>query len=162
MPCKDIWLVLGGIARSGKRVADHIERYAFRLILDVDGLVDARRAAEGLAHFFRESGTLPYTSKGDQNTYGLFAELCRRLRRATGRVGIIVPTGLVADMSYADFFAALVDAQELLDGAAQVGIARAGMVEKGRAVVRSQLECGLEELVDFAPAIGVHGEAARL
>lgn len=68
---------------------------------------DARRA-EGESHFVRNSGAFELTAVGDVNTYALFAELNRTLLAATGRAGVIVPTGIATDDGTKDFFGDLV------------------------------------------------------
>jgi hypothetical protein len=68
---------------------------------------DARRA-EGESHFVRSSGAFELTAVGDVNTYALFAELNRTLLAATGRAGVIVPTGIATDDGTKDFFGDLV------------------------------------------------------
>jgi hypothetical protein len=49
------------------------------------------------------------TAGGDVNTYALFAEHFRSLMNATGRAGVIVPTGIATDKTTKDFFGDLVE-----------------------------------------------------
>jgi hypothetical protein len=69
----------------------------------------AKRAAEGASHFIRHSGRYPLCGRGDVNTYAVFAELMRTAIGSTGRVGIIVPTGIVTDDTTKLFFQDLID-----------------------------------------------------
>jgi hypothetical protein len=66
-----------------------------------------RKAAATLT-FARESGEFPLSARGDINTYALFVELATRIVSATGRVGMIVPTGLITDVTTAPLFHSLV------------------------------------------------------
>ena len=65
---------------------------------------NAKRAAESRSLFVRCSGRFPYCGRGDVNTYSVFAELDKRLVAATGRVGCVVPSGLVSDDTTKAFF----------------------------------------------------------
>ncbi|MGO8879239.1 MAG: Eco57I restriction-modification methylase domain-containing protein [Desulfomonilaceae bacterium] len=60
--------------------------------------------AEATSIFFRHSGRLPLTARGDINTYALFAELSQTLLNTNGRSGIIVKTGIATDDTYKFFF----------------------------------------------------------
>ena len=73
----------------------------------------ASRAAEGQSHFVRQSARYPLCGQGDVNTFALFAEHNRLLRRPKGRAGFIVPAGLVADDTTKEFFQSLVDGHAL-------------------------------------------------
>lgn len=53
------------------------------------------------------------TSRGDINTYSVFAETTRNLISPTGRVGIIVPTGIATDDTCKNFFGDLTQKQNL-------------------------------------------------
>lgn len=72
----------------------------------------AKRAAEGISHFVRQSGLYPYTGRGDVNLYPLFVELSMRLVRPGGRVGLIVPTGIATDHTYRAFFQHLMETRQ--------------------------------------------------
>lgn len=49
------------------------------------------------------------TSKGELNTYQLFAELFLKLRKESGRAGVIVPTGIATDKGNSKFFRYIVE-----------------------------------------------------
>jgi hypothetical protein len=74
---------------------------------------EALHAAESASRFLRGSGQYPLTGRGDINTYSVFAERMRRLLRACGRAGIIVPTGIATDDTNKFFFGDLVERGEL-------------------------------------------------
>ncbi len=74
---------------------------------------DARKA-EGESHLLRQSSRFPLAGRGDVNTYAVFAELMRNAIRATGRVGVIVPTGVATDDTLKFFFGDLVDRRSLV------------------------------------------------
>ncbi|MFI5458113.1 MAG: Eco57I restriction-modification methylase domain-containing protein, partial [Isosphaerales bacterium] len=73
-----------------------------------------RRAAEGESHIARDSGRFPFCGRGDVNTYTLFAELDRQIIGAFGRVGIVVPPGIVYDDTTKHFFRDLVERRSLV------------------------------------------------
>ncbi|WP_170861323.1 N-6 DNA methylase [Geitlerinema sp. PCC 9228] len=70
---------------------------------------EAKQFAEAQGKFVRESGRFPLTSKGDINTYAVFAETDRNLVGKKGRAGIIVPTGIVSDDTTKKFFEDLIE-----------------------------------------------------
>ena len=72
------------------------------------------RVAEGESTLLRNSGRYPLGGRGDVNTYAVFAELMRNAISATGRVGVIVPTGIATDDTTKHFFADLVDRESLV------------------------------------------------
>ncbi len=59
-----------------------------------DRFTEAKHATECSSKFSRQSGRFPLTAVGDVNTYALFTEHNKNLLSKTGRVGIIVPTGI--------------------------------------------------------------------
>ncbi|MFE3769599.1 Eco57I restriction-modification methylase domain-containing protein [Streptomyces sp. NPDC059122] len=68
----------------------------------------AKRRAEGESQFLRSSQRYPLTGRGDINTYAVFAETDRALIDPTGRIGVIVPTGIATDSTTQFFFKDLV------------------------------------------------------
>ncbi len=62
-----------------------------------------------IGRFISSRGLFSLTSKGELNTYQLFAELFLRLRKEGGRSGVIVPTGIATDKSNSTFFRFLVE-----------------------------------------------------
>ena len=73
----------------------------------------AKHDADATSKFLRESDRCPLTSRGDINTYSVFAETTRNLISPTGRVGIIVPTGIATDDTCKNFFGDLTQKQNL-------------------------------------------------
>lgn len=71
------------------------------------------RDAQATSEFVRNGERFPYGGVGDVNTYALFADHFTQAVAPWGRVGIIVPTGLVTDYTYRAFFAHLVDERRL-------------------------------------------------
>ena len=65
---------------------------------------EAKRKAESMSLFVRQSGRYPLTSHGDINTYAVFAETFLRLLNARGRAGFVVPTGIATDGSTQRYF----------------------------------------------------------
>lgn len=56
-----------------------------------------KRQAEGTIHLLLRSGHFPLCGRGDVNTYSVFAEQSRHLIDGAGRVGLILPTGIVTE-----------------------------------------------------------------
>jgi hypothetical protein len=67
----------------------------------------AKREAEGSGEFIRGSGRFALTAVGDLNTYALFAEHFLKLIGPSGRLGMIVPTGIATDNSTKAYFDAI-------------------------------------------------------
>jgi hypothetical protein len=74
----------------------------------------ARHAHDSFARFLGESERFPLCGRGRINTYAVFAELSRELVAGTGRVGIIVPTGIATDDTNKLFFRELVQDRTLV------------------------------------------------
>lgn len=75
---------------------------------------DAKARADRALSYARGSGRYPLTGKGDVNTYMLFAELARTIVALTGRVGLLVPSGIATDDTTKDFFNELMVAKSLM------------------------------------------------
>jgi N-6 DNA Methylase len=60
--------------------------------------------AESRGKFLRSSSQYPLTSRGDINTYSVFAELITSLVRPGGRTGAVLPTGIATDDTNKAFF----------------------------------------------------------
>ena len=74
---------------------------------------EAQHSAETQSKFFHASGRYPLTGRGDINVYSIFAENDRRLIAPTGRVGVIVPTGIATDDTNKAFFGDVVSKRAL-------------------------------------------------
>ena len=75
---------------------------------------EVKQLADAQGQFMRESGRYQLTSKGDINTYAVFAETDRKLVSNKGRSGIVVPTGIATDNSCKDFFGSLIESCNLV------------------------------------------------
>jgi hypothetical protein len=75
--------------------------------------ITAKDSTEKTMTYIRQCGRFPLAGKGDINTYSVFAELAHSIVSPTGRVGLLVPTGIATDKTNEDFFAKLVDSQSL-------------------------------------------------
>lgn len=80
-----------------------------------DNYTNAKLTAERTLDHVRKSGEFPLTARGDINTYMLFAELARKLVAPTGRVGLLVPSGISTDHTTREFFATLMDTKALIN-----------------------------------------------
>lgn len=74
----------------------------------------AKHAADAETKFVRASDRFPLAATGDINTYALFTELARDLAGETGRLGLLVPVGIVTDATTKDLFGAMVKNGELV------------------------------------------------
>ncbi len=70
--------------------------------------------SESSSRFVRGSERFPLTGRGDVNTYSIFAETARSICRPTGRVGMIVPSGIATDDTTKAFFADLANTNSLV------------------------------------------------
>jgi hypothetical protein len=61
------------------------------------------RHAEALSHFMGNSGRFPFGGVGDVNLYAVFADLMQANVSNLGRVGVILPSGLVSGFTYRRF-----------------------------------------------------------
>lgn len=75
---------------------------------------NAKRIALGSAHILSSSGAYPLCSCGDLNTFGLFAELARVVLASYGRLGCVLPTGIVTDDPYKHFFHDVITSKSLV------------------------------------------------
>ena len=74
----------------------------------------ARAETDRMLTYARSSGRFPLTGKGDINTYVLFAELACQIVAPTGRVGLLVPSGIATDKTTSKFFESLISAKRLI------------------------------------------------
>jgi len=75
--------------------------------------IQAKDSTEKTMTYIRQCNHYPLTGKGDINTYAIFVELAHSIVSPTGRVGLLVPTGIATDKTNEDFFAKLVNSQTL-------------------------------------------------
>ena len=75
--------------------------------------IAAKDSAEKTMTYIRQCDRFPLAGKGDINTYAVFAELAHSIVSPTGRVGLLVPTGIATDKTNEDFFAKLVNSETL-------------------------------------------------
>lgn len=71
--------------------------------------VAEKRRSEGISHIMRMSGRYPLAGRGDINTYAVFAETNRNLLGGSGRLGVILPTGIATDATTQYYFKDLVE-----------------------------------------------------
>ncbi|MFE6063704.1 Eco57I restriction-modification methylase domain-containing protein [Streptomyces sp. NPDC056431] len=75
--------------------------------------IAARRLSEGVSHLLRGSGRFPLAGRGDVNTYAVFAEAASLGIASSGRLGLVLPTGIATDATTAPFFSDLVRTSRL-------------------------------------------------
>jgi hypothetical protein len=80
----------------------------FQRYLALKASIDAQR------NYCHNSGEYPLTGQGRSNFYAAFAELAFQLVAPHGRVGLLVPSGIVSDMTTKDFFAAIAESNRLI------------------------------------------------
>ena len=74
---------------------------------------EALHDADCQSKFLRHSDRFKLTARGDINTYSVFAELFTNLINPSGRVGVVIPTGIATDDTNKFFFAHLVENNRL-------------------------------------------------
>jgi hypothetical protein len=74
----------------------------------------ALRTVEGINSFVRSGVRFPLCGVGRVNLFALFAEAARSLVCPSGRVGQILPSGIVADDSTKLYFQSIVDRKQLV------------------------------------------------
>ena len=79
-----------------------------------NAFLDDSRQAEGESQLLRSTGRYPLCGRGDINTYAVFAELFKSVINSSGRVGVIVPSGIATDDTTKFFFRDIIDAQMLV------------------------------------------------
>ena len=70
--------------------------------------------SEGVSTLLRHCGRYPLTGRGDINTYSVFAEAMRDAMSPTGRVAMIVPTGIATDDTTKYFLSNLVNRRSIV------------------------------------------------
>lgn len=79
-----------------------------------DAYESAKRSAEAATEFIRTGQRFELSASGDINTYALFADLAFGAAHEEGRVGIILPSGLVSDYTNRKLFGHLVEAGRIV------------------------------------------------
>jgi hypothetical protein len=74
----------------------------------------AKHAADAESKFLRNSTRFQFGAVGDINTYALFAETSDTLTCRLGMVGLVLPTGLITDDTYKDYFVDLLRRKRLV------------------------------------------------
>ena len=74
----------------------------------------AKTYAEKMLAYVRGCRLYPLTGRGDINTYAIFAELAHTIVAPTGRVGILVPSGIATDDTTKEFFGELTNSGALV------------------------------------------------
>lgn len=74
----------------------------------------AFRHADGERHLLSESGRFPLCGQGRINTYAVFAEAMRDALSPSGRMGMVVPTGIATDDTTKEFFGDVVAKRSLV------------------------------------------------
>ena len=73
----------------------------------------AKASAESFLSYVRDSGFYPLMGKGDTNLYAIFAEKALRLMSKTGRLGLVVPSGIATDDTTKEYFQHIVNRRML-------------------------------------------------
>jgi hypothetical protein len=88
-------------ASDRKRMVADLRKSGDPIAADYD---HAAETAEAAARVARDIGAYPLLSGGDVNLYSLMVERAARLVRPDGIVGLLVPSGIAADLGAAAFF----------------------------------------------------------
>ena len=84
-----------------KRMIAELEKAGDPLARDFAFASERAAAATRVA---RSSGDYPLLARGDLNLYSLFVERAMKLVKASGMVGLLVPSGIASDKTAAPFF----------------------------------------------------------
>ena len=106
IPCLD---VTGGRVVKGVNFVD-LRDAGDPIVADYDRAAWSAEAGARVAH---DGGAYPLLGGGDVNLYSLFVERALRLVAPEGMVGLLVPSGIVADKGAAEFFQAVSGAGRL-------------------------------------------------
>jgi len=87
-------------------------------LAEIDPVIHMRfiqsvRMTEGTAHIIRASTRFSLSAIGRINTYPIFVDMSRQILASTGRVGLVVPTGIATDDNTKELFQDLVESQTL-------------------------------------------------
>ncbi len=74
----------------------------------------AQSSADALLTYCRKSDQYPLTGRGDINLYAVFAELAYKIVAPSGRVGLLTPSGIAAQATTKEFFAAIAESNRLI------------------------------------------------
>ena len=88
-------------AADRKRMIDDVRKKGAPLWHEY---LEASQRAESQARVLRDSGDYPLLGGGDVNLYSLFVERATALVQPQGLVGLLTPSGIVADKGAAEFF----------------------------------------------------------
>ncbi|QBI54370.1 Eco57I restriction-modification methylase domain-containing protein [Streptomonospora litoralis] len=91
-----------------EELADHPEKQDIH-----ESYLDEKRRVDGVRHFAADSQRYENTGRGRINTYAVFSESGVSLLHPLGRLGLIVPTGIVTDATTQYFFKDLVQRRAL-------------------------------------------------
>ena len=64
--------------------------------------------------YLTNSKKFQLSAVGDINFYAIFLELARNFLRKNGRCGLVVPTGIITDLTYQEFFQELISSSSLV------------------------------------------------
>jgi len=70
---------------------------------------------DAIRRFLQDSGQYPLCGLGRTNLYSVFSERASQLVRSTGRVGLLVPSGIATDSGTSAFFRMMVDGKRLAE-----------------------------------------------
>lgn len=111
------WFAKRDSTIAGARNAAERKRAIDRLEADNPQLYEewirAIRHADGERRLLSDSARYPLCGHGRINTYAVFAEVAMCLIGASGRAGLVLPTGIATDDTTKRFFGSLVDGRSL-------------------------------------------------
>ena len=78
-----------------------------------DEYMEAKRVIEASSAYAHDPARFPLAGRGIVNLYALFTETITQVINATGRAGVITPTGLITDSNTSALFSKLVRTRQL-------------------------------------------------
>ncbi len=107
---RDLSIAKAQTAAERKLLIGRLERANAPLFRDY---ARAAKRAETMSRIARKGGEYPYLSGGDTNLNSLFIERAQTLIKSIGRVGLLVPSGIVSDQSSSSFFKHMMQASRI-------------------------------------------------
>lgn len=77
--------------------------------------ISHKRTISAVDSLLKNAGRFPLTGNGKLNTYSLFTELALQLLNSQGRIGCVLPVGLVTDEGNSELFGHIITHQQLVE-----------------------------------------------
>jgi hypothetical protein len=75
---------------------------------------ETKNQSKSLVTYFTQSKKFPHSAVGDVNLYPLFLELSHNLLKKGGMLGMVIPSGILTDLSYQKFLEYLISSSSII------------------------------------------------